>query len=192
MPKFRTPTDQYVLSLENALKMFYDTDNSEEKILIAFLWKTAARPNELTQTKKEDMDIYPDHVVMRLPTEKMGKSDDFLLRMGAHDYARPTGADMDIFLETMVLHVQNLTPGQPIFKYGDRWMEKRINLLSQKVLGITLAPYHFRHGSCSEQGRTHGRTDLMHFKRSKSPRSVDAYSHAMPYQVSGIRPTKQS
>jgi integrase len=190
MPKFKTPTDQYTLTLENAIKIFRAAESQEEKILIAFLWKTGARPNELTQLKKEDMDISEDHIVLRLPTEKLGKSSDFLLRIGAHDYNRPRGPGMDILLETMVQHVEGLAPGQLVFRYGDRWQEKRINMLSTKVLGITLAPYHFRHGACSELGRTHGRTELMHFKRSKSPQSVDAYTHAMPFKVEAIRSTE--
>lgn len=186
MPKYKTDIDSStgIFLNEPMVRQLYDRAQGIERVLVSLCWKTGARTNELTQLKKEDAVISEDDLALTLHTEKLGASKEFVLRQRTLNFARPSGVGMDIYTETIVMHCKNLANGEPILKYGDRWVQKRLNILGIKVFGKPICLYHFRHAAMTrEANRGHGAPDLMHFKGAKSPRSVEGYLHATPYQV---------
>lgn len=186
MPRYKTPIDQLLREEDVSSMLSFATEQKwkQDALLICMCWKTGARTHEISELKKEDFKIFNDKLQIRLHTEKKGESNSFILRERTLEFARPRGVELDLYVENIVQHVEELAPGQPFFDFGDRWMQKRLNIIGLKVLGREVCVYHFRHSAMTrEAGKGHGTPDLMHFKGAKNPRSVDGYLHATPYVV---------
>jgi integrase len=182
MPKYSWRINDLVYE-EDTLLMFKAAGNIYERCLVAVLWITGARTNEILELTGDDITYDSAKVDIHLSTSKLGGGK-FAVQNRTLTIKRPTGLDQNLYLETILVHLKTLPQGAKLFPNTARWAEKVINRLGERTIGKRLAPYHFRHSVLSHMaGRGANVPELMHFKGAKDAKSVSAYLHARPYMV---------
>lgn len=193
MPKYAHDITD-LLSPEDIRKLYDAAKSPREQVLVCFLALTGLRPGELLAVQKKDITLEQDQsgaefVHFILPTEKTNADGTkFVLKTRHLKMERPSGVQMNVYLETILVYVGHLAhPNDRLLDYTRRWAEKRINRLGMEVLGKQISPYHFRHSGCTNQF-AQGRTpdQVMHYKGAKSLRSVLPYAHASPYNLTPL------
>lgn len=182
MPKYSWRINDLIYS-EDALLMFKAAGSIYERALIAVLWITGARTEEALALTTDSITYDSFKVEVRLNTLKLGAGK-FAVQERTLSFKRPSGLDQNLYLETLLTHLQTLPKEAKLFPYTSRWAEKVINRLGEKAIGKRLAPYHFRHSVLSHLAADGANVpELMHFKGAKDAKSVSTYLHARPYMV---------
>lgn len=179
MPKYKLDIKDNFRSDAEVILMYKAAKTDDERLWIALLWKTAARPSELLALVKEDIVISGDNIVIRLITEKL-KQGDYHTPYRTLEFERPRGLDIDSLLEAIVFLTNKIEPQQKIFVNGLRWGQKAINRIGIEVFGKPYSPYHFRHSRMNYCGDILGfvPTELQHLKGASDIRSVNPYLHS--------------
>ncbi len=184
MPRYTIhPSDAKLLEKDDIEKFINGTNREDLKFLITFLWLTGVRPAELKEMRREHIEINDSSVILRIPTLKLGEAQNFTLRERTLKFARPSGLETNWQLERVIEYLKTLPPEAPLCRFTKRWLEIQIKKIGIRVFGIPYTPYHIRHSAITREARTHNLSELMHFKGSKSAKSVEAYLHAYPYEV---------
>ncbi|MDD3906553.1 MAG: site-specific integrase [Candidatus Omnitrophica bacterium] len=184
MPKYGWKIENLLFE-EDVRAMYNLAAREKEAVLIALLWITGARPAELAELKKENVQYDSSRVNITLATKKLGEGGDFKIRNRTLSFVRPTGLDTNIYIETVVKYVAALPPEALLLPHTTRWQENTINRIGQKGIGQKVSPYHFRH-SCLTWMASNGATidELMQFKGALSVLSISMYMKAKPFVVS--------
>lgn len=173
----------YILS-EAEVKGMYLRAKGKEALLIALLWLTAARPNELLQLRHEDISSTDTELSIKLKTLKLGQGKEFMVKERVLTFERTLGLDAVPYIETVINNARATPSGSLLISRGSRWAEKAINRLSMEVLNKPLSPYHFRHSVLTWLGRKgYSSLDIQYFKGSKTLASVEPYLHAKPFTL---------
>lgn len=181
MPRYSWRIDDLIFE-EDAKAMFDKASTSYERVLVALCWITGARTQEMLSLRKEDIYYDSRKATFTLRTLKLGgDGSQFVVRERTLEFDRPEGVDANIYLETILRHIEGLAPETRLLPYTSRWAEIAINRLGLKAVGKKLTPYHFRHSVLTWLARN-GKTlnELMHFKGARSIDSVKPYLHAIP------------
>jgi integrase len=183
MPKYGWKIENLLFE-EDVRAMYNLAAREKEAVLISLLWITGARPSELAEVKKENVQYGDGKVNITLATKKLGEGGDFKIRNRTLSFVRAAGLDTNIYLETIVKYVIALPPESLLLPHTTRWQENTINRLGQKAIGQKVSPYHFRH-SCLTWMASNGATidELMSFKGALSVLSISMYMKAKPFVV---------
>lgn len=184
MPKYKIDIKDNFRSEEEVIAIYKAAKTDDERLWVALLWKTGARPSEILSLVKEDIEIGPDNIVIKLITEKLGEGD-YHSPYRTLDFERPKGVEIDVLLEAIAFLVDKLQPQQKVFAYGLRWGQKVVNRLGIEVYGKPYSPYHFRHSRMNYSGDILGLTptELQHMKGATDIRSVNPYLHAKRLRI---------
>jgi integrase len=182
VPKYSWKINDLVYE-EDTLLMFKAAGSIYERCLIAVLWITGARTEEVLALTTESIIYDSFKVDIRLNTLKLGVGK-FAVQDRTISISRPSGLEQNLYLETILTHIRTLPKEARLFPYTSRWAEKVINRLGERAIGKRLAPYHFRHSVLSHMAAQGANVpELMHFKGAKDAKSVSTYLHARPYMV---------
>lgn len=182
MPKYSWRINDLIYT-EDTLLMFKAASSIYERSLIAVLWITGARTEEVLALTTDNITYDSFKVEVRLNTLKLGIGK-FAVQERTLSFKRPSGLEQNLYLETILTHLQALPKETRLFPYTSRWAEKVINRLGERAIGKRIAPYHFRHSVLSHMAAQGANVpELMHFKGAKDAKSVSTYLHARPYMV---------
>jgi site-specific recombinase XerD len=182
VPKYSWKINDLVFE-EDSLAMFKLAGSIYERCLIAVLWVSGARTEEVLQLTTESVQYDSFKVDIKFNTLKLGGGA-FAVQERTLSFKRPSGLDQNLYLETILTHIRTLPKEARLFPYTSRWAEKVINRLGERALRKRLAPYHFRHSVLSHLAAQGANVpELMHFKGAKDAKSVSTYLHARPYIV---------
>lgn len=152
---------------QDAQAMIDKASESRDKFLVAILYFSGARPEELTMLEKKDMAIRPDGTLeITLHTSKLGNAKGFTIDKRTL-CMRPTMKFYSIIKEFWESAIQ-----EELLGISTRRIEQIVKKLSDKQF----APYSFRHSRMTKLARSGATLDqLMYWKGSKDVRSVGAY-----------------
>jgi len=180
MPRYKF--DIKNLLFEQDVKKIYDlADKNREKLAIALLWTTGARPSELLALYKNNIIVTDTQVTIVIKTLKLGakdfKAQDRPLVFERNNY-------QNVYLEKIIKSLDNLGPEQVLLPYTSRWMSKIINRLGKEAIGKEICPYHFRHSVMTWLSRNGATLDqLKHFKGAADYKSIWPYITAKKFVV---------
>jgi integrase len=184
-------SEKGVLVEEDVWKMYAKAKTVYERLYLSISWISGARPAEIIKTEnapgltRSDIKIEPDKISFWFHTLKLKKTEAFQLKKRQLTIARPSGANLNPYIETIVEWWHTFKYDDvPIFPYTKRWAEKVINRLGTEAIGRKVSPYHLRHSAITREAANNRSIDqLMHFKGAKSMQSVQPYLHANSYEI---------
>jgi len=172
---------------EDVRKMLDACRNTYERAAISLLWVAGPRPIEAITLTPEKFQISQSRMAVVIATAKLdGNTNEYQAKERLLEFDRPTGAESNIYVETIIQAVAMTPSGKPILPYSTRWLEKLTNRLGEEILGKgkRISPYHFRHSVMTWGARNGWTLDkLKHFKGAASYNSVWPYLNAQPFVV---------
>jgi integrase len=192
MPKYKFDI-KHILFDEDVEAMFKAANTPQERAAVSLLWITGARPGEVLEIRKQDVDVLPEKVRITIPTLKLGsKNKKFKVDKRTLEFERGDNK----FLNYLIAYTLNLkNPTDRLIPYTKRWLELKINNLGKKALGKEISPYHFRHSVMTWLARKGATLDqLMYFKGARTLNSVAPYIHAIPtvIKLENLRRSKEN
>lgn len=177
MPKYSSEIE-YIIDEDAFAKLFNTTTNNTDRTWITILWFTGARPAEVLELKKKNIQFIEDNkILFDLATKKLGEKGKFMVRRRK----LILNIDKDSrYIKAIRRHLNRLKHDeQKVFAFSRRTGYNIIDRLGWDALGISLCPYNFRHSRLTlqaEKGATEN--ELMRIKGSRSRQSVKPYLHA--------------
>lgn len=168
MPKYRVDINK-IVSKEMAEAMIHKACCPRDRFLVALLYITGARPDEISGIKKEAIRLVGENVEIKIKTLKLGKKKEFLIRERILTF-RPNTPFLDV-----ILNHWKFSPTEDLIHLGVRRIEQIIGDVSSNEI----CPYNFRHSRLTKLARSGATIDqLMYWKGAKDTRSVGAYLRA--------------
>lgn len=160
----------HVVSQEETQKMIEKARLPRDRFLISILYLTGARPSEILEFKREDVDIQETQLVFRLVTKKLGKARGFTIKERLLEIQKTAP-----FIEHIIEYLK-ITDGK-LLNINDSRIRQIVYELSEN----RFCPYHFRHSRLTKLSRGGASLDeLMFWKGSKDEKSVIEYLKAKP------------
>jgi len=166
-------------------QMWHKTPYEAERVALALIWFTGARPSELLSLKRKNVDWGidengSDFFAVKLETKKLGKAQGFVVSERILKSSRPLGMAANIFIETLIRWCMKLDPEAFVLMQRSRMsLNRMMHRLSPP--GHYFSVYHARHSVLSLLCRNGANaTTLMFWKGSSHMGSVMRYVHAMP------------
>ena len=176
MPKYDSDID-YIIRKDDFKRMFRTATTNHDRALITLFWITGARPAEIMELRKKDINIGSEHIQIHISTKKLGKEGKFVVRKRTLVLkCNPEHPHIQSVIRHLA-HFKN--PESLIFTVSRRTLYNRIHDIGYDALGVDICPYNFRHSRLTllaEAGATDG--ELMRFKGSRTRKSVSPYVHA--------------
>lgn len=186
MGEYLWDVKEHLLFDEEVKQMFDLCKTNHERLAVALMWRTGARPMEMIgeALKPKQINYTDTQVEVVLKTLKLGKGGRFKVMDRPLQFERPSGLEQDIYVETIVSMAGKTLPEEPLLPNGKRWLERLCNRLGVEVLGREISPYHFRHSRMTWLARNGATLDqLKHFKGSADYRSIWNYINAQPFVI---------
>lgn len=184
MPEYLWDVKEHLL-FDDEVKLMYDTCRSDyERVAVALMWRAAPRPMEMVgeALTPAQFNIMENRLDITLKTLKLGEAGTFKVSDRVLQFDRPSGLEMDVYVEMIIKMVMKTQPEQPILPYGKRWLERLCNRIGKEILGREITPYHFRHSRMTWLARNRATLDqLKQFKGAADYRSVWTYVNAQPF-----------
>jgi integrase len=184
--KYKVPINRIIADEE--IKYIIDSCKSNyDKFIVSILWLTGGRPEEVRMLTKNDFQFDEKKLQIKIKTLKHGCTKEFFPDTRLLEFERREGIDANVYVEFIIKYLGIIQePQAALIPNGKRSIEKKINELGEKALGIPISPYHFRHSAMMRESKNGATIDmLMHFKGAASTRSVGPYIHARPYISKG-------
>lgn len=183
MPRYKVDINR-IIQIEDAQAMMEKTRSDpvpatrkRDQFLIAILYFSGARPGEILMLKKEDLIIESGKLVIKLHTEKLGKTGKFIIR----DRLLTMSPDMP-FYDVIVSYWETSHPGRLI-----DLTERRIQQIVTKLSDGKFCPYNFRHSRMTKLARQGASIDqLMYWKGAAKADSVSNYLRGKKVEFSRI------
>ena len=151
---------------EDAEVMISKATSPRDKFLVAILYFSGARPDELIRLKKENIVEREGILDIKLHTSKLGKSGGFIIR----ERILSMNPGMEFFMIIKDYWINSLD--DVLLDISERRMEQIIEDLSDK----RFCPYNFRHSRLTKLARIGATLDqLMYWKGANDIRSVSPY-----------------
>ena len=175
---------------EDTEKMWKLCQYENERVLLSLIWHTGARPAELVELRAKDVEWGLDKVglpyfAIRVPTKKLGESEEFMIKDRILKSTRPMGKNANIFIETVIRWSKHLLPEEHLL--FDWRTTRSINRVMHRIagrIGKQWSPYHWRHSTMTHLAASGlGLTELQYWKGAKSVHSVAIYLHAKPAYI---------
>jgi integrase len=165
MPRYKKDINLIVTN-EMAQAMIDKALIQRDKFLVAILYFSGARPDELLRLKKQDIVEDNGKLVIKLHTSKLGKHEGFLIE----DRLLTMNSEMPFFDIVRTYWMESL--GEYLLSISERRMEQVIENLSD----CKLCPYNFRHSRLTKLARAGATLDqLMYWKGAVDTKSVAPY-----------------
>jgi integrase len=182
-----TESVKQLLYEEDVAQMWGNTPYEPDRVLLSLLWFSGARPSEVINLKRKNVDWGidtngRDYFAMKLETKKLAKAIGFVVTERVLQSSRPLGTHANIYVETIIRWCMKLDMDDYVLIGGrtTRWLNKVMHRLS-KTVGHVWSVYHFRHSVFSHMARCQASlTTLMFWKGASHPSSVMRYLHAAP------------
>lgn len=188
MPKYRHDIRDTLFD-EDVRKIFNRTKNEYERVLVSLCWLTGARPAEIIDIHKEDINFDENQIAIRIRSLKRGNDGTFDTMKRILILPRPSGTDALTdpsfkYIETVINYVKGLPPESKLIPYTKRWAQLAVSRMGMEALEKPISIYHFRHSvmtRLAEAGMT--TRDIKYYKGAKDERSVSSYDHARPQVI---------
>jgi len=182
MPRYNFDI-KHLLFEDDVKKMWKKAHKHREKLAIALLWTTGARPSELLALQNNNILVQDDKLTIIIKTLKLGNKD-FKARDRPLEFKRGSYQNSNIYLEYIVKSLNNLGPEQILLPYSSRWLSKTINRIGKEAINKEICPYHFRHSVMTWLARNGATLDqLKHFKGAADYKSIWPYVTAKVFVV---------
>ena len=167
MPKY-SKNINLIVTTEMAQQMLDKAANLRDKFLIAILYFSGARPDELTRLMKKNIILREDGCLeIKLHTDKLGDNNQVFIIAERILTMKP---DMQFF--HTIYTYWSTSNVETLLSLTVRRIEQIIEQLS----GGLLCPYNFRHSRLTKLARSGATLDqLMYWKGAKDVRSVSPY-----------------
>lgn len=185
MPKYLTDIKTMVYD-EDIQKIMNVTCFKKHHVILALCYLTGARPSELIDLRRKNVDYGADYFRIKLPTLKLANTQGFAVTDRVLSFSRPIGSQANLYVETIISWARQLQPEDRMFvDCSDvRSLNRLMHKLSMAALGKPLSVYHLRHtrlSLLSRAGATLGQ--IQSFKGASNPASALRYIHAAPIVV---------
>lgn len=170
MPEYKVDIN-YIVPPSLAEQMINAANSHRDKLLVALLYTTGARPTEIRLLKRGDLWTENDVLYIKLKTLKLGRGkffpQDRILKLKASN--RYSVLIWDI--------IKDMPLEQRLISVSLRRVEQIVEKLSDKKI----CPYNFRHSFFTRESRN-GKTpdELMYLKGAKTIDSISAYIRSKP------------
>jgi integrase len=186
MPRY-TESVRAIIFEEDVRKIWRNAKYLNERVILSLLWFSGARPSEVINLKRKNIDwgidsSGQDYFAVKLETKKLGQAKGFVVLERILKSSRPLGSNANIYIESLINFCMRLEMDDYVIQGGrtTRWLNKVMHRLS-KTIGHVWSVYHFRHSVFSHMARCGASiTTLMFWKGAASLSSVSYYVHAMP------------
>jgi len=179
MPKYKEADINYIVRAEDFEKMYRFCRDLKERNLLFILYSTGARPSEILEMKREDVEIHDDRVIFHIITKKVrkkGMEKKFIIDKRHLVLKLPREHP---YIKNLERFVSKFEEGQRLFRMTRRTMHNIISRISRDALGISLCPYNFRHSFFTRFIESGGRIEeAQYLKGARDMRSVMPYLHA--------------
>jgi integrase len=155
-----------IVTKEMAKDMISKATFPRDQFLVAILYFSGARPDELIRLKKADIIDRDGSLDIKLHTSKLGKNKGFMI----NERILTMKPDMEFFEIIKSYWLNSLS--DDLLGISTRRMEQIIKHLSEEKL----CPYNFRHSRLTKLARSGATLDqLMYWKGANDTRSVSTY-----------------
>jgi len=182
MPKYTTPPSLGIFSEFEVLEFIkYNDFSLRNQALIALLWLTGARIQEILNLTKEDIIIDEDYIKIRLQTLKKRRKENenkFMISHRIVEFSKKNNNKV-IALCLDILEQYYNQADFKLFKIKQRQARNIINKTTQETIQKRLAPHHFRHSRFTFLAEKNIPINLLlHLKGSSDLRSIVPYLQA--------------
>lgn len=188
MPRY-TEDPSKIIYEEDVRKMWASAQYEHERVLLSLLWFTGARPSEILELKRKDInwgigDDGQDFFEIKLITKKLGKAKGFVVTERILRSSRPIGTKANLYIETIIKWCRRLLPEDYVIPHRSRMALNKIMHKLSKNVGHVWSVYHFRHSVFTHLARNHASlSTLMYWKGATNMMSVKNYIQATPVVI---------
>lgn len=178
MANYENTDIDFIIREPEFTRLWKNAENLREHTWITTLWLTGARPQELLEMKKKDIEfIEPNIIKFRIKTKKLGTHKKFIIRT----------RNLKLLTDLRERHIYKMrqylrrfkSPESKIFPFSRKTGYNIIQKVGYKALSRSLCPYNFRHSRMTllaEMG--YSEEKMMRFKGCLTKQSVKPYNHA--------------
>jgi len=185
MPKYSCVNINKLLTEKDVKALYSKCKNNYERTFLALVWIFGARPSEVLEVSKEDVNLIEEETILtvRFATKKLKDKTSFVLKERTLGVERQTEiSKMDPLVEMIVSQKLNTMDSRRLIPRSRRWAVGFLHRVGMEALGEKVCPYNFRHSALTRESAK-GRTidQLKHMKGAEDWRSVNPYLHAKPF-----------